>query len=309
MQPVSLNRSGAFSSLRSAPDWALQLLHRATTGRTLPTDRLWIDPAYLLRRAGMTADPWQLQVLNSPAARLLLLCSRQVGKTTVVSALALKVAILEAPSLVLIVCPSERQSGEFMQKVKAFYAALRRKADLAGRPQSVYETLLANAGKDGAYLKIPEKLRESALQLHLKNGSRIIGLPAAEATVRGYSGVNLLVIDEAARVPDALYRTVRPMLATSRGRLVALTTPFGKRGWFFEEWTGPGQWERVSIAAKDCPRITPEFLEEERLALGGRWFEQEYFCSFEDLAGSVFSHADIQAALSDTVAPLFGGNA
>src|SRR5262249_46209279 len=114
-------------------------------------------------------------------------------------------------ALVLLCSPSLRQSGELFRKVLHLFEALQ-------RPVAVRTT--------------------SALQLELVNGSRILSLPAQEETIRGYSGVNLLLIDEAARVPDALYRSVRPMLAVSQGRLVALSTPYGKRGWFYEEWRG-----------------------------------------------------------------------
>jgi hypothetical protein len=102
-----------------------------------------------------------------------------------------------------------------------------------------------------------------------------------------------------------LYYAVRPMLAVSRGSLVALSTPFGKRGWFHEEWSGSGHWQRIQINADQCPRITKEFLEEERRALGDRWYRQEYFCEFNDTIDAVFSYADIQAALTDSVKPLF----
>jgi hypothetical protein len=95
------------------------------------------------------------------------------------------------------------------------------------------------------------------------------------------------------------------MLAVSQGRLVALSTPFGKRGWYHDEWHGDGAWQRVKITAEQCPRISPEFLAEERRALGERWYRQEYLCSFEDTIDAVFSWADIQAALSDDVKPLF----
>jgi hypothetical protein len=75
---------------------------------------------------------------------------------------------------------------------------------------------------------------QSSTQLtcEFDNGSRIISLPGDEATVRTYSNVQLIVIDEASRVPDDLYYSVRPMLATSNGRLVCLSTPRGKRGFF-----------------------------------------------------------------------------
>jgi hypothetical protein len=97
------------------------------------------------------------------------------------------------------------------------------------------------------------------------------------------------------------------MLAVSKGRMVALSTPFGKRGWFHDEWHGEGAWKRVKITAPECPRIEPAFLAEEQRALGMRWFRQEYLCSFEEVIDAVFAYADIQAALSDDVKPLFGG--
>jgi hypothetical protein len=122
-----------------------------------------------------------------------------------------------------------------------------------------------------------------------------------------YSSVALLVIDEASRVDDALYGAMRPMLAVSRGRLLALSTPFGRRGWFYEAWQGGGDWERVRVTAEQCPRIAADFLAGERQALGERWFRQEYLCSFEDAGDAVFAYGDVQAALSDEVTPLFPG--
>ena len=46
---------------------------------------------------------------------------------------------------------------------------------------------------------------ENKLSLELANGSRIVALPGNEASIRGFSGVTLLLIDEGARVPDDLY--------------------------------------------------------------------------------------------------------
>ena len=115
--------------------------------------------------------------------------------------------------------------------------------------------------------KVCPPARETQLTIELANGSRIISLPSNEEGIRCYSGVNLLVIDEAARVSDDLYRAVRPMLAVSHGRLIAMSTPFGRRGWYFESWESPRNWRRTKITADQCPRITPEFLAEERQAL------------------------------------------
>src|SRR5262245_16691102 len=173
-------------------------------GQSPALGRLRQDPSRILADAGMTPDPWQRNLLRSRSARMLLLCTRQAGKSTTAAALALRAALLQPPALVLLLSPTLRQSGElFRDKVKRLYNAL-------GRP-------------------VPT-VQESALSMELANGSRIISLPGDEETIRGYSGVALLVVDEASRVPDAQYYAVRPMLAVSQGRLVCLSTPFGKLG-------------------------------------------------------------------------------
>ena len=238
------------------------------------------DPARLMTAAKFSPDPWQQKLLRSHAHQILLLCSRQAGKSTIAAALAVRTALLQPRSLILILSPSTRQSGELFRKAKDIFNSL-------GRPVAI--------------------AAESALRLELVNGARIVTLPGKEGTVRGFSDVSLLIIDEAARVADSLYYSVRPMLAVSRGKLVALSTPFGKRGWFHSEWTGAGEWERVQIAAGQVSRISSQFLAEERRALGERFYRQEYETDFADCVDSVFSYADIQAALSDEVQPLFSG--
>jgi hypothetical protein len=241
-------------------------------------EELRAAPDRLMSLCGTPPDSWQAELLRTDAKGILLLCSRQVGKSTTAAALALRVALLESNSLVLILSPTERQSSELFRKVLAVYRAL-------GRPVPAHS--------------------ENLHELQLANGARILSLPGTEKTVRGYSGVALLIIDEAARVDDSLYRAVRPMLAVSKGRLIALTTPFGKRGWFHAAWDCQEKWDRIRVTAEECPRIAPEFLAEEKRALGERWYRQEYLCSFEDVMDAVFSYIDIQAALRDDVEPLF----
>ena len=118
-----------------------------------------------------------------------------------------------------------------------------------------------------------------------------------------------MVVDEAARVDDSLYFAVRPMLAVSGGSLVLLSTPYGKRGVFFEEWTNGIGWERYEVPASQCPRISEAFLEEERRSLPRRVYRQEYECSFEETDDQVFSFEDVAAAISKDVTPLFGSEA
>jgi hypothetical protein len=74
---------------------------------------------------------------------------------------------------------------------------------MVGRVLSFYEKQVAEAGKDDVYFRLPAKSRESSLELHFENGSRIIGLPASEGKIRVCSSVALLLIDEASRVDDS----------------------------------------------------------------------------------------------------------
>jgi len=155
-----------------------------------------LDPSAILHALGHAPDRWQRDVLLSRQRQLLLNCSRQAGKSTVAAALALHTALFEPRQLVLLLSPGLRQSTEIFRKLIDAY-------DAVDRP-------------------VPAESR-TALGLELTNGSRIVCLPGNETTIRGYTP-QLLVIDEASRVPDDLYRSVRPMLAVSQGRLLALST-------------------------------------------------------------------------------------
>ena len=114
-------------------------------------------------------------------------------------------------------------------------------------------------------------------------------MPGTEETIRSFQGVNLLVLDEAARIPDELYASVSPMTGVSKGRVICLSTPFGQRGWWWREWFNEkAHWQRFRIPWNHCPRLTPEFIEEERLKFGDSWIEQEYECSFTAMEGLVY---------------------
>jgi hypothetical protein len=232
------------------------------------------DPVALARRVGIQPDLWQRDVLRSVEPRILLNCCRQSGKSTIAAIVALHTALYQPGSLVLLVSPSQRQSQELFKKLIAAYGAL-------GRPVD------ADA--------------ENRLSLELGNRSRVVTLPGSETTVRGFSGVRLIVVDEAARVDDALFFALRPMVAVSGGRLVVLSTPFGNRGWFFEAWRGAEKWQRERVTAAECPRISADFLEQEQRTLGEWFFRQEYACDFLDAETAAFAVADVEAAFDTEV--------
>ena len=243
--------------------------------RIVMAKRGMADPIALARAGGMEPDPWQRDVLQGTAKQMLLCCSRQSGKSAITAALAVHIAVTQPDSLILLLSKSERQSTNLFKQCMHFYRSVR-------------------------WGMLPTS--EAALTLRLANGSEIVALPGQEGTVRSFSSVRLIVVDEGAFVPDELYYSVRPMLAVSGGRLIALSTPHGNRGWYYEAWMNGGDsWERHMVTAYECPRITPEFLEEERRALGEFWFSQEYECKFLDSESHAFTAADIQSAFEDQI--------
>jgi hypothetical protein len=230
--------------------------------------RLALDVDHFARSAGLEGplDPWQKRVLEGDARKILLNCSRQSGKSTTAGLLACRTALYEPGSLILCVSPSLRQSGELFRKVTGFLHALP---------------------------SLRQVHAESALRLELRNGSRVISLPGSEKTVRGYSKASLIILDEASRIEDGLISGLRPMQAVSRGsKFVALSTPWGRRGFFFDRWQSadPG-WLKVEVTAEQCTRIPSEFLAEQQRELGPLLYRQEYCCEFVDSAETLFSSA------------------
>jgi len=238
--------------------------------------RLALDRALFAEELGIVPDVWQENLLRSTSKRTLLNCCRQSGKSTMSAVIALHRAIYHPDSLILCLAPALRQSQELFAKIAGFYREL-------GRP-------------------VPPQ-GERRLSLELENGSRIVTLPGSERTIRGFSGVDLLLLDEAARVDDALYYSTRPMLAVSGGSLIMLSTPYGRRGVFFEEWTRePGEpWERYEVPASECPRIPASFLEAERRSMPEWWFAQEYGCEFMETEDQLFTHEMIEGARDDEI--------
>jgi hypothetical protein len=237
------------------------------------------DPVGFARtRLGFEPDAVQARVLMSEAKRGILNCGRQWGKSTTAASKAVFCAYTNPGSLVLVASPTSRQSAEFVLKA----AKMLRKLKIAPRGD----------GHNECSLLFP-------------NGSRIVGLPGVEETLRGFSAVSLILIDEASIVSDDLYEALNPMLAVGGGSLWMMSTPRGKSGFFYSTWEHGGkEWERVSVKATECPRISKEFLESERSRMGEVLFRREYMCEFSDRGAGVFDRDLIERALTETVRPM-----
>jgi len=232
-----------------------------------------LDPvAFATDRLHFEPDPWQAGLLRSNARQIIENITRQGGKSTSAAAGALHTALYDAPALVLLVSPSLRQSKELFGKVTDFLKDL--------QPAELLE----------------EDNRSSCT---LANCSRIVSLPGDPKTIRGFSAPKKVIVDEAAYVEPAMFTALRPMLAVSNGQLILISTPNGRQGYFYETWQHGEGWERIRITARECPRISAEYLEQERRELGPLLYSQEHDCEFVDPDSSAFSSALIEAALVD----------
>lgn len=181
-------------------------------------------------------------------------CTRQFGKSTVTGCEAYNEAICYGNTLILMLGPSQRQAGELFRKAMAFHYDLNQPV---------------------------ETKNESVLSVEFVNGSRIVSLPGKEATVRSFSAVGLLIVDEAARVADALYYSVRPMLAVTKivkgagGRLAALSSPFGRAGWYHDAWASKVLPQEPTGALAGFGECDLCRFEEIRW-----WFQERRLCKF-----------------------------
>lgn len=230
-------------------------------------------------RLGFEADENQRELLSAGGHRVIVNCTRQWGKSTVAAAKAVHHAFFRAGSTILVLSPAGRQSGEFVRKAEDFVRAL------GIEPKG-----------DG----------NNDMSIELPNRSRIIGLPGVERTIRGFSAVSLMMIDEASRVEDELYYAVMPMLAVGNGDLWMMSTPRGKRGFFHRTWSETsGRWKKMTVQATDCPRISPDFLEEQRELMDEAFFRQEFLCEFVDVEHGLFDGDSLAAAVNPSATRLW----
>ncbi len=253
-----------------------------TPGQQMARSMVWaLDPvAWAEECLGFIPDDWQKEFLRCNSRQVILVCSRQSGKSTITALLACHTALFQPGCLILLISKAARQSQELFQKCSVFLKSLPDPPDLP---------------------------TDNLLSCRLSNGSRIVSLPGdSSSTVRGYSAPALLVEDEAAFVSDDLYQAMRPMLATSpRSRIVLMSSPHGRAGHFFMAATyGGDEWQRFTVTADQCPRISKEWLALERAQVGEWWFLQEFMAVFLDGADDFFSSEAIEAAVTAELKPL-----
>src|SRR3990167_7034948 len=207
-------------------------------------------------------DEWQKEVLKEEG-NIALRSGRQVGKSTIISIKAAQFALTHPKTTTLIISSVERQAFFLFEKTLSY--------------------LIDNHKKDiqmGVGRPTKSKLR-------LKNGSEILSLPTGVDGhgIRGLT-IDLLIADEAAFISYMVWSAVTPMLATTKGQIILLSTPFGKGtkdepNYFYERYQDK-TFTTFHISSEDCPRIDKEFLKREKERMSKVQYAQEYLGEFVD---------------------------
>jgi hypothetical protein len=220
---------------------------------------------------GATLDPWQSRYmsLSRSASRIAIAACRQSGKSTVTGLFVAWCLVFIPGFQCLVASRSLRQAAHYLNHV--------RQAVLSVIPRDAMVQL-------------------NRLSMELPNGSQIISIPCAQPDAgRGFSP-HLVILDEAAFAPDALFRAITPSLAATQGALHMLSSPNGRQGYFFEAFEGEAEevFEAFRIPYTQCPRISEETVEMERIALGDLYFRQEYGAEFISPQGAFFGFSAIE---------------
>ena len=158
----------------------------------------------------LNLDPWQQKFLSTTGDKHL--CTgRQVGKSVICAMDAGKYAITNGGKVVLMIAPTERQAYALFEKT--------------------LEHIFQNAKK----MVKKGRHRPTKSKISLTNGTIIWCLPTG-LTGLGirFLTINRLYADEASRIPEPVWDAVTPMLLTTGGDTILLSTPFGTEGFFYD---------------------------------------------------------------------------
>ena len=218
-------------------------------------------------------DSWQQEVLST-RGNIVLRSGRQVGKSTVISIKAGEYAAKNKTKLVLVIASVERQA------------------------QLLFEKLLTYIEENYPKMIMGGLNRPTKHKIKLKNGSVIMCLPTGLTGhgIRGYT-IDMLIADEAAFIPEAVWTAVTPMLSTTKGDTILLSTPFGKGGYFYDCFDDDN-YTSFHVSSEECERIPKDFLKREKEKMTKLQYAQEYLGEFVDELRQFFPNSLIEECMT-----------
>lgn len=230
--------------------------------------------------ADIVLDNWQKEILEHKG-NLLLCTGRQVGKTTIFAIKAAEYLVNHPNTKIIIVSLTEDQAKLIIIMILDYLEKHHKK--------------LISKGKD----------RPTQNKVMLTNHSSALARPVGTTgdAVRGFTG-DVLIIDEAARMSELTFASAKPVLLTTAGEIWLCSTPFGKKGYFYESFLNKnGRFKVFHISSEKVITERPiseswtehkkeeaiKFLEEEKKDMSALQFGQEYLGLFLDDLRQFFS--------------------
>jgi len=232
---------------------------------------------------GHSLDAWQTNYLEMApeCSRIAIAASRQSGKSTV-TALFVAWCLMFIPNFTCVVASrSLRQASYYLDKVREIVLMI--------IPRS----------------SMPQLNR---LSMELPNGSTIISIPCAQPDAgRGFSP-HLILLDEAAFAPEALFTAITPSVAATHGAIHMISSPNGRAGRFFDAFEGKSRdvWTSQRVRWTDCPRITQDQMDIEKIAMGDLYWRQEFMAEFVQPMGAFFGHSALLSLEEEEAEDLTG---
>lgn len=219
-------------------------------------------------------DKWQSDVLATEG-NVCLRSGRQVGKSFVIAIKAAEYAVKHPNKRIMVIASVERQAFLLFEKILAYML-----------DKHKYKIKM---GKD----------KPTRHKINLTNKSIIYCFPTglSGAGIRGFT-IDLLIADEAAFIPEDVWTAVTPMLAVTKGKIILLSTPHGKEGFYYECFKRK-DFTSFHVSSEDCPRRDDEFLAAERERMTEVQYAQEYLGEFIDELRQFFPDVLIKECMKE----------
>lgn len=252
-------------------------------------ERIRDNPSHFVESVlGIEPFEYQKEVLDCQEDRIAFVSGRQVGKSRTASWMALHHALTHSDSTVLITAPTQRQSSELFTQIK-------KEMDADSVPEDMW-------GTD----------RETRTVMEFTNGSRILCLPTGNEgnNIRGYTA-DMVIVDEAAFIDDAVYyRILLPMLATTKGTLACLSTPYGAKGFLYDAFHDELEEDFYTkqVPTYMNPKVDEDYIANQQSQLSSMDFKQEILGKFVEAADSFLEAETIDGCIDNDEVPSKAGD-
>jgi len=220
----------------------------------------------------------QREIAQNNDPILLVLAARQIfGKTTITALTEALHPMIYIPNFkVLVATDKLKTSQEFLDKVVYFWEVFK--------------------SKDWPENKLEARINNTT-EFTLSNGSRILALSGEQKSPKGLTA-DVLIMDETAYIDDTYIQLALPTMASRpNARLIALSTPNGKQGWFYREWLKGNK--KIFSTWKDCDWRPKEFFEGLKKQMTDRTFRQEFDCEFLEMESAALPAELIEKAVTN----------